>query len=391
MRISSIISVIFVSVCISAGFAGNAAAQQPKRKAPMLVYIGTYTGGGSEGIYVFQMNPETGELLDRQLAAPSEHPSFLALSPDKKFLYAANETSAWKGKDGTGGVTSFAIDAESGKLTELNSQPSGGSAPCHLIVDPSGKNVLVANYSGGNASVYPVAPDGSLGAATGFMQHTGMGAIPNRQASPHAHSINLDPAAKFAFVADLGIDRLMSYRFDANAGTISPNETPSTKVADGSGPRHFAFHPNGQTAYVINEVAMSVKAFRYDPTKGVLTEFQTISTLGDEVIADGYSTAHVEVHPSGKFLYGSNRGHDTIVVYKIHPQTGELTYVENQSILGQTPRNFGISPDGRFLIAANQNSNDLVVFSVDQETGALEPTGNKVECPNPVCVKFLSL
>ncbi|MCB1097297.1 MAG: lactonase family protein [Verrucomicrobiae bacterium] len=391
MKISPIISAIFVSVCVSVGGTGDAEAQQTPRKPRMLVYIGTYTGGGSEGIYVFRMNPKNGKLRNRQLAAKSEQPSFLALSPDKKFLYAANETSEWKGERGTGGVTSFAIDSETGKLTELNSQPSGGGAPCHLIVDPSGKNVLTANYSGGNVSVFPVAADGSLGSATGFMQHTGKGANPNRQGEPHAHSINLDPSAKFAFVADLGIDRLMSYRFDARAGTLSPNETPSAKVADGSGPRHFAFHPDGKTAYVINEMAMSVKAFRYDSVRGVLTEYQTISTLGGEAISDGQSTAHVEVHPSGKFLYGSNRGHDTIVVYAIHPQTGELTYVENQSILGKTPRNFGISPDGQFLIAANQNSNDLVVFSIDQETGALEPTGTRVECPNPVCVKFLPL
>ena len=357
----------------------------------MLVYVGTYTGGGSEGIYVFRMNPRNGRLRNRQLAAATEQPSFLALSPDGKFLYAVNETGGWQGMKGTGGVTAFSIDPKTGKLSELNSQPSRGGAPCHLVVDPGGKNVLVANYSGGNASVLPILEDGRLGAATGFMQHTGPSATPTRQGSPHAHSINLDSTAKFAIVADLGINRLMSYHFDPDAGTISPNETPSTKLEHGSGPRHFCFHPSGKTAYVINEIAMTVTAFDYNAANGTLSEVQSISTLGGSPIEKGYSTAHVEAHPSGKFLYGSNRGHDTIVVYKIDQQNGRLSYVENESVGGKTPRNFGITPDGRFLIAANQSSNDLVVFSIDQASGALEPTGQKVECPKPVCVKFLSL
>jgi 6-phosphogluconolactonase len=355
----------------------------------MLVYIGTYTGGDSEGIYVFRMNPKNGKLSSRQLAAKSEQPSFLALSSDGKYLYAANETMEWQGEKGTGGVTAYSIDRKEGHLTELNSQPSGGGAPCHIMVDPTDGNVLVANYMGGNVSVFPVQPNGGLGKASGFMQHAGNGADKRRQEAPHAHSINLDPAARFAIVADLGIDRLMAYRFNAQTGTLSPNETPSARVGDGAGPRHFAFHPNGKTAYVINEMAMTVTAFNYNAEKGTLLELQTISTLGGEAVAKGQSTAHIEVHPSGKFLYGSNRGHDTIVAYAIHPQNGELTYIENQSIMGKTPRNFGISSDGRYLVAANQNSNDIVVFAVDEESGALEPTGQKVACPNPVCVKFL--
>lgn len=356
----------------------------------MLVYIGTYTSGESEGIYVFRMNSENGKLGGRKLAAKSEQPSFLAISPDHKYLYAANETMEWQGVKGAGGVTAYGIDSESGKLNEINAQPSGGGAPCHLIVDPSGKNVLVANYMGGNVSVFPVNSDGGLGGATCLMQHAGTSVNPRRQEAPHAHSINLDPAAKFAFAADLGIDRVMTYRFDANAGSLSPHDTPSAKVSDGAGPRHFAFHPDGKTAYVINEMAMTITVFRYDGDRGTLTELQTISTLGGEEVEKGQSTAHVEVHPSGKFLYGSNRGHDTIVVHSID-QSGKLTHVENQSVMGRTPRNFAVSPDGRFLLAANQNSSDVVVFSVDQESGALEPTGHKVECPNPVCVKFLQL
>lgn len=391
MKISPIFSAIIGSVCISVILpdAGAQQEQQRQRRPPMHVYIGTYTGGDSEGIYVFRMNPANGRLRNRRLAAATSSPSFLALSPDRKFLYAANETGEWKGRQGTGGVTGFAIDPASGLLKELNDQPSGGGAPCHLVVDPSGRNVLVANYSGGNASVFPVLDGGLLGAATGFMQHAGSSANPGRQEAPHAHSINLDPAARFAVVADLGLDRLMSYRFDAAAGTISPNETPSARVAAGSGPRHFSFHPDGRTAYVINEMAMTVTAFRYDAGKGTLHEIQSISTLGDSPTADGYSTAHVEAHPSGRFLYGSNRGHNSIVVYAIDPQGGTLRHLENVPTQGRTPRNFGISPDGRFLVAANQDSNDLVVFAIDQDAGTLKPVGKPVPCPRPVCVRFV--
>ena len=226
---------------------------------------------------------------------------------------------------------------------------------------------------------------------SGFMQHAGSSVNKRRQEAPHAHSINLDPAGNFAFVADLGIDRVMGYRFDSETGILSPNETPSASVAPGSGPRHFAFHPSAKFAYVINELLLTVTAFHYDATKGALREMQTVSTLGEDERTGGMSTAHIEVHPSGKFLYGSNRGHNTIVVYAIDPENGALTYVENESTQGKTPRNFGITPDGRFLVVANQSSSDVAVFRIDQETGALTFTGQKVDCPNPVCVQFLPI
>jgi 6-phosphogluconolactonase len=391
MKNSRIISKILVSICILVVAGGTSAQDKPKKKPMMMVYIGTYTGGESEGIYTFRMNQKTGKLSKRSLAAKTVNPSFLAISPDKTHLYAANETGEWKGTTGTGGVTAFAIANSNGSLKELGNQPSKGGAPCHLVVDSSGKNVLVANYSGGNASVFPILDGGNIGPATGFIQHAGSGSNEGRQEAPHAHSINLDPSETFAVVADLGIDKLMTYRFDAKAGTISPNDTPSASVAAGSGPRHFAFHPNSKFAYVINELAMTVDAFQYDGSKGVLVGLQTISTIGSEETKRGYSTAHVEVHPSGKFLYGSNRGHDSIVVYKIDTSSGKLTYVENEPTQGKTPRNFGVSPDGKFLLAANQQSNDIVVFCIDQGSGALEATGHKADCPAPVCVKFLPL
>jgi 6-phosphogluconolactonase len=299
------------------------------------------------------------------------------------------EVSDFAGKK-SGGVSAFAIDASTGNLTLLNQQSSGGTGPCHLVVDKAGKNVLVANYGGGSVAVLPIQADGRLSEATCFIQHTGKSVNPRRQEAPHAHSINLDAANNFAFVADLGLDKVLVYRFDAAKGTLTPNDPPAASVAPGAGPRHFAFHPGGRYAYVINEMGNTVTAFNYDAQKGVLTEIQTLSTL-----PQGYTevshTAEVQVHPSGKFLYGSNRGHDSIAVYSIDQNTGRLTLVGISSTQGKTPRNFGIDPTGTFLLAANQDSDNIVVFRIDPQTGELKPTGQVVEVPRPVCVKFVAV
>jgi 6-phosphogluconolactonase len=319
------------------------------------------------------------------LAAETEQPSFLTLHPNRRFLYAVNETGG--GRRGTGQVTAFAIEAD-GKLKQLNQQPSRGSAPCHLVVDRTGKTLLLANYGGGSVAAFPLAADGMLGASTAFIQHTGSSTNPQRQKEPHAHSINLDAANRFAVAADLGLDKVLVYRFDATKGTLEPNEPPSASVKAGSGPRHFAFHPKGRNAYVINELASTVTAFEYDPAKGVLKELQTLSTLPKDFSGTSY-TAEVQVHPSGKFLYGSNRGHDSIAVFTIEAN-GSLRYVENTLTGGSTPRNFGISPDGKYLLAANQKSDNVVVFRIDSKSGRLTSTGNSLEVPSPVCVKFLA-
>ena len=284
-------------------------------------------------------------------------------------------------------MTAFAIGAD-GKLTPLNQQPSRGSAPCHLVVDRAGKTLLLANYGGGSVAAFPIGPDGRLGESTAFVQHSGSSTNPQRQKEPHAHSINLDAANRFAVAADLGLDKVLVYRFDAAKGTLSPNEPPSTSVKAGSGPRHFAFHPNGRNAYVINEIASTVTAFQYDAAQGVLKEVQTLSTLPKGYTGDT-STAEVQVHPSGKFLYGSNRGHDSIAVFAIEAN-GTLRYIENTPTGGSTPRNFGISPDGKYLLAANQKSDNVVVFRIDPKSGRLTSTGNTLEVPSPVCVKFLT-
>jgi 6-phosphogluconolactonase len=248
--------------------------------------------------------------------------------------------------------------------------------------------VLVANYSGGSVSVLPIREDGTLGAATAFVQHEGSGADQRRQQGPHAHSINLDAANRFAFVADLGLDKIMIYRFDPAAGTLAANDPAWATLAPGSGPRHFAFHPSGKFAYVINEMKSTLTAFRYEAARGALDELQTVSTLPAGPV-EGNTTAEVQVHPTGKFVYGSNRGHDSIAVFAVDAASGRLKLVQNESTQGKTPRNFGIDPTGHFLLACNQGSNSIVGFRIDQQTGELTPTGQKLEVPSPVCVKFM--
>jgi 6-phosphogluconolactonase len=359
---------------------------EPVATTQSLVFFGTYTGGKSQGIYVSRCDGATGKLSAPELAVATGSPSFLAIHPSHRFLYAVGVLAGSR----TGAVSAFAMDASSGKLTLLNQQPSGGTGPCYVGLDNAGKNVLVANYGSGSVATFPIKADGSIGQATTVVQHTGASVNPQRQTGPHAHSIFLDAANRFAFAPDLGIDKIMIYRFDAASGVLKPNEPPFTAVAPGSGPRHFAFHPGGRFAYVINELSCTATAFRYDAGRGALTELQTISTLppGERVRPD-YTAAEVRVHPSGRFLYGSNRGHNTIAVFAIDAATGKLTHIENQPTLGKTPRNFNLDPTGAFMLVANQDSDSVVVFRVDVETGRLTPTGQTIEVGSPVCVKFL--
>ncbi len=348
------------------------------------VYFGTYTGRGnaSKGIYYSTLDLDTGKLSAPVLAAEITSPSFLEIHPTGKFLYAVSEAGR------AGSVSAFAIDPADGSLEFLNKQPSGGSAPCHVSIDHAGKNALVANYSSGTASVIPIQPDGKLGEPTGLVQHEGSSVNPGRQKEPHAHSINVSPDDRFAFVADLGIDEIMTYKLNVDNGTIVPSNPPFTKLKPGSGPRHFTFHPNGEYAYVINELSCTITAFTYEPTTGVLTERQTITTLPKDFEGNN-SCAEVRVHPSGKFLYGSNRGHNSIAVYKIDSAKGILTFVEHETANIKTPRNFNIDPMGKYCLVANQDGNTVVVFNIDQQTGALDPTGQSISVGRPVCIRFL--
>jgi 6-phosphogluconolactonase len=362
------------------------AEDPPARGGKMRVYIGTYTGAKSKGIYVLELDLATGALSAPVLAAQTANPSFLAIHPSRRFLYAVGELDNFKGKKG-GAVTAFAIDAKTGKLTQLNQQSSGGAGPCHLVVDAKGKNVLVANYGGGSVAVLPIDADGKVREASSFIQHKGSSVDKGRQEGPHGHSINLDAANRFAVAADLGLDKVLVYKFDADKGTLTPNTPPSASVAPGSGPRHFAFQPNGRHAYVINEMKSTVTAFDYDAEKGVLKPIQTLSTLPRPV--KGNSTAEVQVHPSGKFVYGSNRGHNSIAIFTVDSKTGQLTAAGHQATGGKTPRNFGIDPTGKWLLAANQDSDTITVFRIDAKTGKLEPTEHKAEVGKPVCVKMI--
>src|SRR5262245_55672538 len=348
------------------------------------VFIGTYTGKQSKGIYRCEFDLDGGKLSKPELAAEVASPSFLAIHPTNKFLYAVGETGAGKK---AGAVHAFALDPKTGELKALNSVTSGGAGPCHISVDAGGKNVLIANYGGGSAEVVPIGEGGKLDEPSSFVQHAGKSVNPGRQEGPHAHSINIDPSGKFAVVADLGLDQVLVYKFDAASGRMKANDPPFLKVADGAGPRHFAFHKTKPFAYVINEMACTINALNYTP-EGKFEIVQTISTLPHEV-RQGYSTAEVQVHPSGKFVYGSNRGQNSIAGFKIDQDTGKLTLIGHQGEGIKTPRNFGIDPTGKWMIVGNQDGNSVVVFAINPETGELTPTGTSVEVGSPVCIKFV--
>lgn len=354
-----------------------------------LVYFGTYTGTKSKGIYVSRFDTETGKLAAPVLAAETPNPSFLAVDPRNRFLYAVNEIGKYEGRS-AGSVSAFRLDARTGLLTYLNSQSSGGADPCHLSVDKTGRDVLVANYTGGSVAVLPVAKDGLLLPASTFLQHRGSSVNKARQEAPHAHGIYLDSRNRYAYVPDLGQDRYFIYRFDARKGLLNPNEPAYAAVPPGSGPRHFAIHPSGGYAYGINEIACTVTSFARDKTSGGLSAIGSISTLPPgEAMKDSFSTAELYMHPNGKFLYGSNRGHDTIVVFSVDRKTGRLSYVENASTGGKTPRSFGIDPSGHWLLAANQSSDSVVAFRINLVSGRLLATGQSIEVGAPVSVSFV--
>jgi 6-phosphogluconolactonase len=354
-----------------------------------LVFFGTYTGANSQGIYVSTFDTATGRLSEPGLAAETKSPSFLAAHPNNRFLYTVGETTVLDGKH-SGAVNAFSIEAKTGKLTLLNQQPSGGLGPCHLAVDSTGHCVLVANYSSGSIASLPILEDGRLGPPVSIIQHTGSSVNRQRQAGPHAHFITTDPGNRFALACDLGLDKVLVYRLDAKHATLTANDPPFGFVAPGSGPRHLAFSPSGKFIYVISEMGSSLTTFQFDSKRGVLNELQTISTLTAKF--DGKSAAaEVQVHPSGRFVYGSNRGHDSIAVFAVDKKSGKLTLIEHQSTQGKTPRNFAIDPTGAWLLVENQMSDNVVVFNIDAETGQLKTTGQIVTVGSPVCAGELRL
>jgi 6-phosphogluconolactonase len=352
----------------------------------LLVYVGTYTAGKSEGIYLYRLQLSSGALAHVATARDIVNPSFLALAPNRRYLYAVNEVADFAGKK-SGAVSALGIDQKTGELRLLNQQPSLGADPCYVDVDAGGRFVLIANYTGGNVTVLPVKGDGSLGEASDLKQYEGSSIDRERQEGPHAHSISLDPSNQFAYSCDLGTDKIMIFRFDAGKGKLLPSEPPWVQVKPGAGPRHLAFHPSGRYVFVLNEMHSSITAFARDPGKGSLQELQTLSTL-PKGVTETNSSADIHVSLDGRFVYCSNRGHNSIAIFAINPRKGLLTTVGHESTQGKTPRNFAIDPAGRFMLVANQNSDNIVVFRVDQKTGRLSSTGQVTTVPSPVCLKF---
>jgi 6-phosphogluconolactonase len=352
-----------------------------------LVYFGTYTGAKSQGIYVSRFNSATGKLSPPELAAEITNPTFLAVAPGGKFLYAVSEVDEIGGNK-TGAVAAFAVDSASGKLTELNRQFSGGSGPCHLSVDATGKCLFVANYGGGSIAALPIHADGSLGKITTKIQHTGSSVNAERQSGPHAHSIFPSPDNRFTLDCDLGLDKIFINQLDTSAAKLTPNEPAFATVTPGSGPRHLVFSADGKFVYVLNEMAGTITVFHYVATNAAMTEMQTVSILPKNF--SGKNTgAEIALAPSGKFLYASNRGHDSLALFSVDQKTGKLTLIEHQSTLGHTPRHFVIDPSGHWLLAENQGSDSVVLFTMDPDNGKLKPTGQNVSIGAPVCAVFV--
>jgi len=361
----------------------------PADTGKYLFYVGTYTeeGSKSKGIYAYRYDASSGQITSLGLAAETTNPSFVAVHPNGNFLYAVNEVQNYKGPN-SGGVSAFAIDHATGKLKFLNEVPSRGADPCYIIVDKTGKFVLVANYTGGSVAVFPVQADGSLGEASAFVQHTGKGVNPQRQEGPHAHSIDLSPDQKFAYVDDLGLDEVLTYRFDSAKGTLTANDPAYVKLDPGAGPRHFVLSPDNKFAYVISEIGHTVTALSNDGGSGKLQTLQTVTTLPKDFTGRN-DDAEVHVHPSGKFLYASNRGDDSIAIYAIDQSKGTLTQLAITHTGGKEPRSFEIDPTGKLLFAENQNSGNIVIFRIDEKTGKVTATGQVLEVASPVCLKFV--
>ncbi|MBZ0287709.1 MAG: lactonase family protein [Anaerolineae bacterium] len=362
--------------------------------ATTLVYIGTYTHpeghvreSKGQGIYTYELDPATGKLTYHALTGGIENPSYLALDSGHRYLYAVAEVSSWT----EGQCFAYRVDPTDGALTYINQQSTLGGAACYVTVDHANRCVLVANYGGPIGVVaFPIREDGGIAPASSSATHQGSGPVTSRQQEPHAHCAVPDATNHYVFVPDLGIDKLMGYKFDSATGQLTPNTTPSVSLAPGGGPRHFVFHPNGKFAYVIQELSSTITALAYDGDNGSLQVLQTISTLPPNYAGES-SCAALQIHASGKFLYGSNRGHNSIAAFAVDEQTGKLTPVGHQSTQGDTPRDFAIDPTGTYLLAANQDSDTVVTFKIDPTSGGLQETGQVADIPTPVRLKMIQL
>lgn len=385
----AVVASLFVGRCCVAQESEPAATALAAPSTGPFAYVGTYTGRDSRGIYLFRVTSgdEPG-LEPLGVAAELASPAFLAVDAARQRLFAVNEVNSVDGKPG-GGVSAFTFDPATGKLTALNGQSSGGAGPCHLALAPDGRHVIVANYGSGSVAVLPIGEDGRLGEASDVHQHAGSGPHPQRQEGPHAHCVTFSPDGRRVFVCDLGLDKILIYNFDAAAGKLTANDPPFAALKPGAGPRHMAFGVDGRFAYVLNELGSTVTTFAYDAASGALTTVSSLSTLPDGFDGEN-TTAEIAVHPSGKFLYASNRGHDSVAVFAIDAKTGMPALVEHQSTGGRTPRHFAIDPAGEMLVAENQNSGSMKMFRIDAATGRLTATGGMIETPTPVCLVFVA-
>jgi 6-phosphogluconolactonase len=383
MRLQVCATLTILAVFMATSFSTSISASEKTD----FVYIGTYTGAKSKGIYSARFDPKTGQLTQPELAAETKNPTFVAIHPNHRFLYAVGEFDRFQGKP-EGAVSAFSIDPKTGALTLLNQQPSGGAGPCHVAVDPKGKCVLVANYGSGSIAALPLTADGKLGEPASVIQHHGSSVNHDRQSGPHAHFITTIPGENVAVTCDLGLDQVLFYDLDGTKAGLKPHDPPFVSIKPGSGPRHLAFHPNKRWAYLINEMGSTITVFHFGGKHGSFSETQTISTLPKD-FSGSSSGAEVTVHPNGRFVYGSNRGHDSIAIFSVDPKTGDLTSVGYQSTQGKTPRHFAIDPSGKWLLAENQDSNNIVIFSIDAKTGFLTPTGETIELGAPVCLEFM--
>ena len=355
----------------------------PVFAAEPLVFVSAFASGEKAGIHAFRFDTDKGTLKPLKRTTGVNSPFFMALSPDRRFLYSIDE---FGGKDNF--VAAFAVEGRAGDLRPLNRQNTGGTASCFIDVDPSGQSVLVANYSSGNVASLPVKNDGSLGEAVSFFQHSGSSIDPQRQKSPNAHCFVVSPDGEHALAADLGIDKVMIYTFDAATTKLAPNTSqPFAKLTPGSGPRHLTFHPNGKLVYVINELANTITVFDWSTTDGTLKEKQTIATLPKDFTGKSY-TADLKITPDGKYLYGTNRGHDSLASYRI-AEDGTLTLLTIQPSGGKGPQNLLITPEGRWLLCANMPGNNVVVFKIDAASGSITLNGTPVEVPMPSCISLM--
>jgi len=373
---------LFCLFPLIAGMVLSSASQTTAAEEP-LIFISAFAPGDQGAIHAFKLNPETGKLTLVERTTDVEHPFFLAVSPDNRYLYSIHAPGKFGGKNNEY-VTAYALEGRTGKLKQLNRQSSLGTASCYLDIDDSGKAVVVANYTTGSIASLPVKADGSLGEAATFVQHTGSSVDPKRQQEPHAHCSVISPDEKFVFAADLGLDKILAYKLDPETAKLTPNQQPFVRTIPGAGPRHLTFHPNGKRMYVINELKNSITEFDYDPETGFLTEGQTIPTLPADFSGVSHC-ADLKFTPDGRFLYGTNRGHDSLACYSVD-ELGKLSLIEIIPSLGKGPQNLAITADGKFLLCANMPGNNVVVFSIDQKTGKLTPVGDPISMPSPSCI-----